>query len=184
MFECDRLVFDPSIRFLATAHLIYIKWMSTAIPRRKYPVSLAPGSQATSGPVSTWMGDRLGIPGAVDFFLFFYACNFVNNYFMLRLKWSYCLNLNDFRQINCKLFECDWLVFDQSIWFLATAHLIYVIWMSTAIPRRKYPVSLAPGSQATSGPVSTWMGDRLGIPGAVDFFLFFYACNFVNNYFI
>ena len=45
--------------------------MSTAIPRRKYPVSLAPGSQATSGPVSTWMGDRLGIPGAVDFFLFF-----------------------------------------------------------------------------------------------------------------
>ena len=42
--------------------------MSTAIPRRKYPVSLAPGSQATSGPVSTWMGDRLGIPGAVDFF--------------------------------------------------------------------------------------------------------------------
>ena len=43
--------------------------MSTAIPRRKYPVSLAPGSQATSGPVSTWMGDRLGIPGAVDFFL-------------------------------------------------------------------------------------------------------------------
>ena len=82
-------------------------------------------------------------------------------------------NLNDFRQINCKLFECDWLVFDPSIRFLATAHLIYVIWMSTAIPRRKYPVSLAPGSQATSGPVSTWMGDRLGIPGAVDFFLFF-----------
>ena len=24
-------------------------------------------SEATSSPVSTWMGDRLGIPGAVDF---------------------------------------------------------------------------------------------------------------------
>ena len=63
--------------------------MSTAIPRRKYPVSLAPGSQATSGPVSTWMGDRLGIPGAVDFLLFIlYACNIVNNYIISRLKWS------------------------------------------------------------------------------------------------
>ena len=44
---------------------------STAIPRRTYPVSSAPGSQATSGPVSTWMGDRLGIPGAVGIFSIF-----------------------------------------------------------------------------------------------------------------
>ena len=56
--------------------------------------------------------------------------------------------------------------------------------MSTAIPRRKYPVSLAPGSQATSGPVSTWMGDRLGIPGAVDFFLFSCVEFYIKLYYI
>ena len=44
--------------------------MSTAIPCRTYPVSSAPGSQATSGPVSTWMGDRLGIRDAVGIILF------------------------------------------------------------------------------------------------------------------
>ena len=41
---------------------------ATAIPRWKHRFSSEHRSQATSGPVSTWMGDRLGIPGAVDFF--------------------------------------------------------------------------------------------------------------------
>ena len=30
-----------------------------------------PNTEATSGLVSTWMGDRLGTPGAVDFFYFY-----------------------------------------------------------------------------------------------------------------
>ena len=65
--------------------------MSTAIPRRKYPVSLAPGSQATSGPVSTWMGDRLGIPGAVDFLLWIA----VNNRFLgFEMHWFADLSFN------------------------------------------------------------------------------------------
>ena len=42
--------------------------MSTAIPRWKYRFSSDHRSQATSGEVSTWMGDRLGILRAVDFF--------------------------------------------------------------------------------------------------------------------
>ena len=59
------------------------KHPSTAISRRTYPVSSAPGSQATSSPVSTWMGDRLGIRDAVgiEFCVFFFlkiSVNFVN----------------------------------------------------------------------------------------------------------
>ena len=60
------------------------KHPSTAISRRTYPVSSAPGSQATSSPVSTWMGDRLGIRDAVGigFCVFFFflkiSVNFVN----------------------------------------------------------------------------------------------------------
>ena len=46
--------------------------MSTAIPRGKYRFSSDHRSQATSGEVSTWMGDRLGIPRAVDFFFSFF----------------------------------------------------------------------------------------------------------------
>ena len=38
----------------------------TAIPPGPCPISSDLGSQARSGPVSTWMGDRLGIPGAVS----------------------------------------------------------------------------------------------------------------------
>ena len=44
--------------------------LSTAIPRWKYRFSSDHRSQATSGSVSTWMGDRLGIPSAVDYFFF------------------------------------------------------------------------------------------------------------------
>ena len=47
---------------------VMVKMLSTAIPRWKYRFSSDHRSQATSGQVSTWMGDRLGIPGAVDFF--------------------------------------------------------------------------------------------------------------------
>ena len=41
-------------------------WWLTAIPPGSCPISSDLGSQARSGPVSTWMGDRLGIPGAVS----------------------------------------------------------------------------------------------------------------------
>ena len=41
---------------------------ATAIPRWKYQFSSDHWSQATLGQVSTWMGDRLGTPGAVVFF--------------------------------------------------------------------------------------------------------------------
>ena len=41
----------------------------TAIPPGTCPISSDLGSQARSGPVSTWMGDRLGIPGAVSLLL-------------------------------------------------------------------------------------------------------------------
>ena len=44
---------------------------ATAIPRWIYQFSFDHWSQATSGPVSTWMGDRLGTPGAVGFFLLY-----------------------------------------------------------------------------------------------------------------
>ena len=49
--------------------------LSTAIPRWKYRFSSDHRSQATSGSVSTWMGDRLGIPSAVDFYLNFLITN-------------------------------------------------------------------------------------------------------------
>ncbi len=42
--------------------------LTTAIPRWKYQFSSDHCSQATLGPVSTWMGDRLGTPGAVVIF--------------------------------------------------------------------------------------------------------------------
>ena len=43
----------------------------TAIPRWKYAIPSDLASQATLGPVSTWIGDGLGIPGVVSFFLLF-----------------------------------------------------------------------------------------------------------------
>ena len=49
----------------------------TTIPRWIYRFSSDHRSQAASGPVSTWMGDRLGIPGVVGFCFFslpFYKC--------------------------------------------------------------------------------------------------------------
>ena len=62
--------------------------------------------------------------------------------------------------------------------------------MSTAIPCWIYQFSSDHWSQATLGQVSTWMGDRLGILGAVDHFfclptLFYYKKYFssiVKNY--
>ena len=76
--------------------------MSTAIPRRKYPVSLAPGSQATSGPVSTWMGDRLGIPGAVDFFFFICVKPWTYLYF-IETEIIFASNLNYSVEMNRNL---------------------------------------------------------------------------------
>ena len=51
---------------------IFLTQMSTAIPHWKHQFSSDHWSQAMSGSVSTWMGDRLGIPGAVDI-IFLYA---------------------------------------------------------------------------------------------------------------
>ena len=45
----------------------------------------------------------------------------------------------------------------------------------TTIPHWIYRFSSDHRSQAVSGPVSTWMGDRLGIPGVVGF------CQFCQN---
>ena len=42
------------------------KRVSTAIPRWKYAIPSDLASQATLGPLSTWIGDGLGIVGAVD----------------------------------------------------------------------------------------------------------------------
>ena len=68
-----------------------------------------------------------------------------------------------------------WFVRDWSSDALACrlCRLAKALLLSTAIPRWKYRFSSDHRSQATSGSVSTWMGDRLGIPSAVDFFLFF-----------
>ena len=43
-----------------------VKRASTAIPRWKYAIPSDLASQATLGPLSTWIGDGLGIVGAVD----------------------------------------------------------------------------------------------------------------------
>ena len=43
----------------------------TTIPRGKYAIPSDLASQATLGPVSTWIGDGLGIPGAVSFLHFY-----------------------------------------------------------------------------------------------------------------
>ncbi len=55
--------------------------MSTAIPRWTNRVSSAPRSQTASGPVSTWMGDRLGIRDAVG--MYFYL-NLLVRFWILR----------------------------------------------------------------------------------------------------
>ena len=60
-------------------------YVSTAIPRWKYRFSSDHRSQATSGEVSTWMGDRLGIPRAVDFFCFSFPFLFL--FFICALYW-------------------------------------------------------------------------------------------------
>ena len=46
--------------------------MPTTIPPWIYRFSSDHRSQARSGQVSTWMGDRLGTPGVVGFTLFYY----------------------------------------------------------------------------------------------------------------
>ena len=68
----------------------------TTIPRRNYWFSFDHQSQATSGTVSTWMGDRLGTPCVVGFsfflsshvfyqylliFIIFYAVSYIVNSF-------------------------------------------------------------------------------------------------------
>ncbi len=60
-----------------------------------------------SGSVSTWMGDRLGIPGAVDFFPFFFA----NNYMFLLKRENQIINqaINQFMQFEKSI------IFNQSI---------------------------------------------------------------------
>ena len=77
-----------------TLGMLACKWccwtqnLSTATSRRTYPVSSAPGSQATSSPVSTWMGDRLGIRDAVGIYVYFKKISSLISYGLLRgRKW-------------------------------------------------------------------------------------------------
>lgn len=51
--------------------------LSTSIPARKHRFSSDHRSQARQGQVSTWMGDRLGIPGDVGLSLFFFFFSFL-----------------------------------------------------------------------------------------------------------
>ena len=84
--------------------------MSTAIPRWKYRFSSDHRSQATSGEVSTWMGDRLGIPRAVDFFFFSFS-------FFSRLCFAFFLSFF--------LSFCGQLLFSFfSFWF---AHFVFLV---------------------------------------------------------
>ena len=57
-------------------------------------------------------------------------------------------------------------------WYYYISYLMLLL-MSTAISRWKYRFSSDHRSQATSSAVSTWMGDRLGTPRAVDSFFVF-----------
>ena len=106
----------------------------TATSRWKYRFSSEHRSQTTSSPVSTWMGDRLGIPGAVSFYLF--------HWILLKTK----------------------VIKSQGVSIKQCVNFFQVL---TATSRWKYRFSSEHRSQTTSSPVSTWMGDRLGIPGAV-----------------
>ena len=65
---------------------------STAISHRKDPVSSAPGSETMSSPFSTWIGDGLGIAGAVgftllDIFFFFFFFFFGTLHCIIKKKY-------------------------------------------------------------------------------------------------
>ena len=69
VIKCCPLMVWSSRSLLNTVQNHYLS--PTTIPRWIYRFSSDHRSQAASGPVSTWMGDRLGIPGVVGFLLLF-----------------------------------------------------------------------------------------------------------------
>ena len=83
---------------------------------------------------------------------------------------SVCAGGGDFHdcwgELQCWRCVCVWLSETSmtSVWPGSSVSF-------TAIPPGPCPISSDLGSQARSGPVSTWMGDRLGIPGAVSILL-------------
>jgi hypothetical protein len=86
----------------------------TAIPRWKYAIPSDLASQATLGRVSTWIGDGLGIPGAVsnDFFANFQgaqitfttACNYRGEH-AHSIDSKFCDRGNFYCLLGCKF---DW----------------------------------------------------------------------------
>ena len=72
-----------------------------------------------------------------------------------------------------KIFKLSKLQAQTDLWYdkLMLNDYFHLHLSATAIPRWIYQFSFDHWSQATSGPVSTWMGDRLGTPGAVGFLL-------------
>ena len=76
---------------------------STTIPLGKYRFSSDHRSQARSGEVSTWMGDRLGIPRVVDFFPFLKKTeNFFANQTKQNLK---RMSKEGFSEVQSSAFE-------------------------------------------------------------------------------
>ena len=77
-----------------------------------------------------------------------------------------------------------WLICETSIiQFQISAVYMFGFWFKTlpaAIPCWTYQFSSDHWSQATLGPDSTWMGDRLGTPGAAGFFFFLLIKNRVR----
>ena len=73
----------------------------TTIPRRNYWFSFDHQSQATSGTVSTWMGDRLGTPCVVGFFFFIFSC--ILSIYIYFYHFLCCL-------IYCKFFFIPWIL--------------------------------------------------------------------------
>ena len=68
-----------------------------------------------------------------------------------------------------KIFKLSKIQAQTDLWYekLMLNDYFHLHLSATAIPRWIYQFSFDHWSQATSGPVSTWMGDRLGTLGAV-----------------
>ncbi len=206
---------------------ISLQQMSATTPGWIYQFSSDHWSQAAKGSVSTWMGDRLGIPSVAGLtFSFCTAQNWqifnilhpsrhgfqiqvdhwmthvdralrspltskfgVHNFQLPRLyacEMTRCQDTTDCsscfngRQGSCPLFiccsaqqqqlngtkvrACD-RVEDQDCHWGAE-------WMSATTPGWKYQFTSDHWSQAAMGSVSTWMGDRLGIPSVAGSFFF------------
>ena len=80
---------------------------ATAIPRWIYQFSFDHWSQATSGPVSTWMGDRLGTPGAVGFLLFSFEIRFFSGKRLVKNQINSIINQRSQWPQSPKIMFCE-----------------------------------------------------------------------------